>query len=191
MVIVAGLPGTISVPAVSSPSPVAVLPPSPPTSKSAGTSIGAVAGGIAGGAVCIGKHTSLPLRESCTTCTDLSLFLLSYGLAIQQKQHHKTQNGHSCTACSLQKMDSSMLFPVTCLLLSVTHADVKPSSVSARILYLFIQACSIALQLCLCLQLTLTYRCSWRLFVGVLYMQTPQSTQQVDEGPGNRQGRLC
>lgn len=53
VVIVAGLPGTISVPAVSSPSPVAVLPPSPPTSKSAGTSIGAVAGGIAGGAVCI------------------------------------------------------------------------------------------------------------------------------------------
>ncbi|KAA6426630.1 MAG: kinase [Trebouxia sp. A1-2] len=54
-VVIAGLPGVITVPAVSSPSPVAVLPPSPPaaTSKSAGVPIGAVAGGIAGGAVVI------------------------------------------------------------------------------------------------------------------------------------------
>jgi len=56
-VVIAGLPGVITVPAVSSPSPVAVLPPSPPTatSKSAGVPIGAVAGGIAGGAVVIGE----------------------------------------------------------------------------------------------------------------------------------------
>lgn len=55
--VIAGLPGVITVPAVSSPSPVAVLPPSPPaaTSKSAGVPIGAVAGGIAGGAVVIGE----------------------------------------------------------------------------------------------------------------------------------------
>ncbi len=56
-VVIAGLPGSVTVPAVSSPSPVAVLPPSPPTatSKSAGVPIGAVAGGIAGGAVVIGE----------------------------------------------------------------------------------------------------------------------------------------
>lgn len=57
-VVIAGLPNAISVPAVSSPSPVAVLPPSAPTaaSKSAGVPIGAVAGGIAGGAIVIGEQ---------------------------------------------------------------------------------------------------------------------------------------
>lgn len=57
VVIVAGVPGSVTVPAVTSPSPspVTVLPPSPPTSKSPGVAIGAVAGGIAGGAVVIGK----------------------------------------------------------------------------------------------------------------------------------------
>lgn len=60
-VVIAGLPGVITVPAVSSPSPVAVLPPSPPTatSKSAGVPIGAVAGGVAGGAVVIGEQKSM------------------------------------------------------------------------------------------------------------------------------------
>lgn len=59
-VVIVGLPDVITVPAVSSPSPVAVLPPSPPTatSKSAGVPIGAVAGGIAGGAVVIGEPDS-------------------------------------------------------------------------------------------------------------------------------------